>query len=59
MTGTGMNDCWTQRSAIEFALRRLLESRLQVVDLDAILGVGWDGDLDDLRSDQLAADPRR
>jgi hypothetical protein len=27
------------------------------MDLDVMVGVGWDGDLDDLRSDRLAGEP--
>jgi Arc/MetJ family transcription regulator len=40
----------TKRSAVEFALRRLLESRMSLSDLDAMVGVGWDADLDALRA---------
>ena len=40
----------TMRSAVEFALRRLLESRMSLSDLDAMVGVGWDADLDALRA---------
>jgi Arc/MetJ family transcription regulator len=40
----------TKRSAVEFALRRLLESRMSLSDLDAMVGVGWDADLDVLRA---------
>ncbi len=41
----------TKRSAVEFALRRLLESRMSLSDLDAMVGVGWDADLDAIRTD--------
>jgi Arc/MetJ family transcription regulator len=41
----------TKRSAVEFALRRLLESRMLLSDLDAMVGVGWDADLDAIRTE--------
>lgn len=45
-------DLPTKRSAVEFALRRLLESRLTDAALDAMVGVGWEGDLESLRTDE-------
>ena len=39
----------TKRSAVEFALRRLLESRMTEADLEAMVGVGWEGDLNAMR----------
>ena len=43
----------TTRAAIEFALRALLSGhdRRAMLDLE---GAGWDGNLDDLRSDRPA-----
>jgi len=44
-------DLPTKRSAVEFALRRLLGSPLTPDDIDSMCGVGWDGDLDAMRAD--------
>lgn len=44
-------DLPTKRSAVEFALRRLLGSPLTADDLDAMCGVGWEGDLKAMRAD--------
>ena len=43
-------DLPTKRSAVEFALRRLLASKPTQSDFDAVCGIGWDGDLDQMRS---------
>jgi len=32
------------------------ESRLTLADLDAIVGVGWDGDLESLRSEPVVGE---
>lgn len=44
-------DLPTKRSSVEYASRRLLDARLSDADLDAMMGVGWEGDLDSLRAD--------
>ncbi|BCR77124.1 hypothetical protein VNDN251_16210 [Mycobacterium tuberculosis] len=42
----------TKRAAVDLALRRLVGSRLSREFLLGLEGVGWEGDLDDLRSDR-------
>lgn len=37
----------TKREAVDLALRRLVERRLTKQDVDAVRGIGWEGDLDD------------
>ena len=49
-------DLPTKKSAVEFALRRLLASRPTEEDWDAICGIGWDGDLDQMRSSERSFD---
>ena len=44
----------TKREAVELALRRLVGPRLTKHDLDAVHGIGWDGDLDEMRRDEVA-----
>jgi len=44
----------TKREAVELALRRLVGPRLTKEDLDAVHGIGWDGDLDEMRHDEVA-----
>jgi Arc/MetJ family transcription regulator len=44
-------DLPTKRSAVEFALRRLLGSPLTPNDIDSMCGVGWEGDLEAMRAD--------
>lgn len=39
----------TKKSAVEFALRRLIVSADPVELLDSLYGIGWDGDLDAMR----------
>lgn len=41
----------TKRAAVDLALRRLVGSPLSREFLLGLEGVGWEGDLDDLRSD--------
>jgi Arc/MetJ family transcription regulator len=43
-------DLPTKRSAVEFALRRLLATHVDADFLRSIEGIGWDGDLDEMRS---------
>lgn len=42
----------TKRAAVDLALRRLVGSPLSRDFLLGLEGVGWEGDLDDLRSDR-------
>lgn len=42
----------TKRAAVDLALRRLVGSPLSRAFLLGLEGVGWEGDLDDLRSDR-------
>ncbi|MQA62726.1 MAG: type II toxin-antitoxin system VapB family antitoxin [Actinophytocola sp.] len=44
----------TKRDAVNFALRKVAGPRLTAADLDAIRGIGWEGDLDELRRDRIA-----
>ena len=46
-------DLPTKKSAVEFALRRLLANRVDADFIRSLEGIGWDGDLDAMRS----ADP--
>ena len=46
----------TKKSAVEFALRRLLASRPSQADWDAMCGIGWDGDLDEMRTGERTFD---
>lgn len=39
----------TKKSAVEFALRRVLATGDPVALLEATAGMGWDGDLDAMR----------
>jgi Arc/MetJ family transcription regulator len=43
----------TKRSAVELALRRLLATGVDADFIRSLEGIGWDGDLDEMRS----ADP--
>lgn len=42
----------TKKAAVDLALRRLVGSPLSREFLLGLEGVGWEGDLDDLRSDR-------
>lgn len=42
----------TKRAAVDLVLRRLVGSPLSREFLLGLEGVGWEGDLDDLRSDR-------
>lgn len=42
----------TKRAAVDLALRRLVGSPLSREFLLGLEGVGWEGDVDDLRSDR-------
>jgi Arc/MetJ family transcription regulator len=43
----------TKREAVDLALRRLVGPRLTTQDIDAVRGIGWEGDLDELRRDEI------
>ncbi|MDO8306837.1 MAG: type II toxin-antitoxin system VapB family antitoxin [Actinomycetota bacterium] len=44
-------DLPTKKSAVEFALRKALGAPLTSADIEAMAGVGWEGDLEAMRSD--------
>jgi Arc/MetJ family transcription regulator len=41
----------TKRDAVNFALRRLCAPKLTPDEILSIEGIGWDGDLDQMRGD--------
>jgi len=43
----------TKREAVDFALRRLVGPVMNREEMLAMEGSGWDGDLDELRSDRV------
>jgi Arc/MetJ family transcription regulator len=43
----------TKREAVDLALRRLVGPRLTRNDLDAVHGIGWEGDLERMRHDEV------
>jgi Arc/MetJ family transcription regulator len=45
----------TKREAVDLALRRLVGPRLTKQDIDAVRGIGWESDLDELRRDEIAS----
>jgi Arc/MetJ family transcription regulator len=45
----------TKREAVDLALRRLVGPRLTSNDIDAVRGIGWAGDLDELRRDEISS----
>lgn len=45
----------TKREAVDFALRRLVGPAMDRDEMLAMEGSGWDGDLDELRSDPVAS----
>ena len=50
-------DLPTKKSAVEFALRQALGAPLTIEDLNASFGIGFDLDLEDLRSDTAPTVP--
>jgi len=40
----------TKREAVEEALRRAVRARRQLLAFEALRGIGWEGDLDDMRT---------
>jgi Arc/MetJ family transcription regulator len=47
----------TKKDAVHLALTRLVGQPLDVRLLDAVTGVGWDGDLDEMRSPRVHRAP--
>lgn len=43
----------TKREAVDFALRKVVGPRVTTEDILALHGVGWEGDLDAMRADNL------
>lgn len=43
----------TKKDAVNYALRKVAGPRLTAADIDAVRGIGWDGDLDELRRDRF------
>lgn len=41
----------TKREAVDLALRRLVGPRVTTEDIMSLRGIGWDGDLDEMRAD--------
>ena len=51
----------TKKSAVEFAFKRVLEMTDQRAAVEALYGMGWDGELDDLYQDdsiEVQDDPK-
>ena len=44
----------TKREAVNFALRTLAAEPLSVDEARALRGIGWEGDLDEMRSGRLS-----
>ena len=44
----------TKSEAVNFALRTLAASPVSVGEARAFRGIGWEGDLDEMRSDRIA-----
>jgi Arc/MetJ family transcription regulator len=42
----------TKREAVDFALRKVAGPRLTPQDILSLEGIGWDGDLDEIRRDR-------
>jgi Arc/MetJ family transcription regulator len=47
----------TKREAVDLALRRLVGPRLTPSFLAGLRGIGWDGDLDEMRAGRPAERP--
>ncbi len=43
----------TKREAINFALRILAREPLSAKEVDSFRGIGWEGDLDEMRSSRI------
>jgi Arc/MetJ family transcription regulator len=44
----------TKREAVDFALRKIARPRLTREDILSLEGIGWDGDLDEIRRDRVS-----
>jgi len=44
----------TKREAVDFALRRLVGLKITTEDILSLRGIGWEGDLDEIRNDDPA-----
>jgi Arc/MetJ family transcription regulator len=53
MAATGLK---TKRAVVEEGLRTLTRLQRQVQALEALRGIGWDGDLDQMRRDRQFAE---
>lgn len=42
----------TKRETVEESLRQTVRARAQSKALDALWGIGWEGDLDEMRTDK-------
>jgi len=42
----------TKREAVDLALRRLVGPRLTTEEIRSLRGIGWEGDLDEIRRDR-------
>ena len=54
MAVTGLS---TKRATVEEGLRLLVRVRQQVQALTELKGLGWEGDLDEIRRDRVAGRP--
>jgi Arc/MetJ family transcription regulator len=45
----------TKKDAVDYALRKVAGPRLTAADIDAVRGIGWQGDLNELRRDRFPA----
>lgn len=48
----------TTSEAVDLALRRLVGSRLSPEFFDSLQGIGWDGDLDEMRRSKIQGFPQ-
>jgi Arc/MetJ family transcription regulator len=44
----------TKKEAVDLALRRLVGPRLSPEFLEGLEGIGWEGDLDEMRTSKIA-----
>jgi Arc/MetJ family transcription regulator len=44
----------SKKEAVDFALRRLVGPRLSPEFLQGLEGIGWEGDLDEMRASKIA-----
>ena len=47
----------TKRDTVEEALRRMVRSHQQLKAFEELRGIGWDGDLDDMRTSKYIPAP--